>query len=208
MRRKATLIVLRNGWTIPEVVNLIKRAKNDVVVVVGEVDSFNREVLSSVCRSLDKMVLFGDEYVDKFSIDERLETVRESPPIRHCDLAVLEEPAQMDGQVLLDVKADEKTIDRVLTEAYRHFNKVCRYERNVRADAYLVVDRRQGRIRLYAQNDSNRLREFSMKVATMVAGRKDRSNRLRRVALASAVTLVVLGVLLSGLLLTNLHHVS
>ncbi len=180
-----------------------------MVVVVGEIDSFNREVLSSVCRSLDKMVLFGDEYVDKFSIDERLETIKESPPVRHCDLAVLEEPAQMDGKVLLDVKADEETIDRVLTEAYRHFDKVCRYERNVRADAYLVVDRRQGRIQLYAQNnDDNRLREFSMKVATMVAGRKDRSSRLRRVALASAVTLVVLGVLLSGLLLTNLHHVS
>ncbi len=179
-----------------------------MVVVVGEIDSFNREVLSSVCRSLDKMVLFGDEYVDKFSIDERLETIKESPPIRHCDLAVLEEPAQMDGQVLLDVKADEETIDRILTEAHRHFDKVCRYERNVRADAYLVVDRRQGRIRLYAQNDSDRLREFSIKVATMVAGRRGRSSRLRRVALASAVTLVVLGVLLSGLLLTNLHHVS
>ncbi len=203
-------MVLRSGWTIPEVVSLIKRAKNDVVVVVGEIDPFNRDVLSSVCRSLDKMVLFGEEYVDKFSIDERLETVEQSPPVRHCDVAVLEESVPLEGKLLLDVRADEETIEEILREVRRRFDRVCRYERHVTADAYLVVDRKEGRVKLYARRDSDKLRELSMEIARKVAERRGREPSLRRIALVTtaASVLVCLGLLLSsGLLLSNLHHI-
>ncbi|WP_457619615.1 hypothetical protein [Methanopyrus sp.] len=152
--------------------NLVKSAKNDVVIVVGEdIDEFNKGVLSSVCREAGKVILFGEDYLDKFSIDEKLETSEESLPIKRCDVAIVDENTEVDGKLLLDVPADEYTINDVLSLVKKQFGEVCDYEQGVKADVLLVIDSDRGRLRIYANGDEgavDKARELCMKVAERV----------------------------------------
>ncbi|AAM01665.1 hypothetical protein [Methanopyrus kandleri] len=153
--------------------SLVKSAKNDVVIVVGEdIDEFNKGVLSSVCKETGKVILFGKDYLNKFSIDEKLETSEESLPIKRCDVAIVDEDTEVDGKLLLDVPADEYTINEVLSLVKEQFKEVCDYERGVEADVLLVIDSDRGRLRIYANGDEDEVedkaRELCMKVAERV----------------------------------------
>ncbi|WP_456481367.1 hypothetical protein [Methanopyrus sp.] len=172
MKRRATLLVLRKGWTIPEVISLVKSAKNDVVIVVGEdVDEFNRGILSSVCKQTGKIILFGEDYLDKFSIDEKLETFEESLPIKRCDVAIVDEGTEVDGKLLLDVPADEYVINEVLSLVKKQFKEVCDYEQGVKADVLLVIDSDRGRLRIYANDEEDHAEYKARKLCMEVAER-------------------------------------
>ncbi|WP_457614474.1 hypothetical protein [Methanopyrus sp.] len=147
---------------------LVKSAKNDVVVVVGEdIDEFNKSVLSSVCGETGKVILFGEDYLDKFFIDEKLETSEESLPIKRCNVAIVYEDTEVDGKLLLDVSVDKYIINEVLSLVKERFEEVCDYEQGVEADVLLVIDNDRGRLRVYANGDedaADKALELCMKV--------------------------------------------
>ena len=179
--------------------SLVKSAKNDVVIVVGEdIDEFNKGILSSVCRETGKVILFGEDYLDKFSIDEKLETSEESLPIKRCDVAIVDEDTKVDGKLLLDVSTDEYTINEVLSLVKKQFKEVCDYERGVEADVLLVIDSDRGRLRIYANGDEDeaedKARELCMKAAERVVEEHRGANidiRTYGFALVSAALAIV-----------------
>lgn len=196
-------MALREGWTIPEVIRLVKRARNDVIIIIGDIDETNKKVIDELCRRLGKYVLFGEEYVSKFEITEKFETEEFQKPSGKCDVAIMYEdtpPPNVD--MLVDVPVDSETAEEVMKRLDDYFKSVREFERGIKAKLYVVVD--EDRLKVYAsrahRNDEDVIKFCVEVLEETVRKRKElKKNRVKIflavVAVATlAAVLVVLHV--------------